>query len=101
MVILQYLPMYILTPRFILSIRELYARDIQERRGEGIDTGFGLSSGCGAVRTAIVFADVELNERLEDDVQGRRGDGFDTGFDFEPNKGLRDVQEVPGDIWAI
>ncbi|KAF8547043.1 hypothetical protein OG21DRAFT_1573935 [Imleria badia] len=78
--ILQYVPMYVLTPRFILSIRELYARDVQGRRGEGIDTGFGLlSSGRGA-GTAIVFADIEGNEGLEDDVWGRRGDGVDTGF---------------------
>jgi hypothetical protein len=37
------------------------------RRGEGIDTGFGLSlSGRGAGGTAIVFADVEQNEGSED-----------------------------------
>lgn len=41
--ILEYVPLYILTPRFILSIWELYANDIQGRRGERIDTGFGLS----------------------------------------------------------
>ena len=36
----------------------MYARDVQGRRGEGIDTGFGLSSGRGAGGTAIVFVDV-------------------------------------------
>ncbi|KAG8219165.1 hypothetical protein J3R82DRAFT_4934 [Butyriboletus roseoflavus] len=112
--ILAYVPMYTLTPRFILSIRELYARDVQGRRGEGIDTGFGLlSSGRGAVGTAMVFADVEPNERLEDDV---RGDGGDTRFglssssrgavgpaialaDVGPSEGLENV-EVPGDVRA-
>ncbi|KAF8552966.1 hypothetical protein OG21DRAFT_1485804 [Imleria badia] len=55
--------MFTLIPRFIISIRELYARDVQGRRGEGIDTGFGLSSSCrDAGGTAIVFADVEQNE---------------------------------------
>ncbi|KAF8548549.1 hypothetical protein OG21DRAFT_749256 [Imleria badia] len=65
--ILEYVPMYTLTPRFILSIRELYARDVAGRRGEGIDTGFGLSlSGRDAVGTAMVFADVQQNGRSED-----------------------------------
>lgn len=53
MVILEYVPIYTLTPRFILSVRELYARDVRGRR-EGIDTGFGLSiSGA----TTMEFAD--------------------------------------------
>ncbi|KAF8553927.1 hypothetical protein OG21DRAFT_1509575 [Imleria badia] len=66
--ILEWVPVYTLTPRFIMSIRELYARDVRGRRGEGIDTGFGFSSsGRGAGGTAIVFADVERNE-------GGRGD---------------------------
>ena len=65
--ILQSVPIYTLTPRFILSIRELYARDVQGRRSEGIDTEFGLSlSGRGAASgTAIVFVDVEQNEMLD------------------------------------
>ena len=44
MLMLQYVPMFTLTPRFILSIRELYALDVQGRRGGGVDTGFGLSA---------------------------------------------------------
>ncbi|KAH0836668.1 hypothetical protein J3R83DRAFT_8388 [Lanmaoa asiatica] len=108
--------MYTLTPRFILSVRELYARDVQGRRGEGVDTGFGLpSAGRGAVGTAMVFVDVEPDEGLEEDVQGRCGDGIDTGTrlglsssgcgavgpaialaDVEPNKGLENVEEVSG-----
>ncbi|KAF8549537.1 hypothetical protein OG21DRAFT_1488441 [Imleria badia] len=63
---LEFVPMYTLSPRFILSTRELYARDVQGRCVGGIDSGFGLSlSGCEAVGT-IVFADVEQNERSED-----------------------------------
>ena len=30
-------------PRFIISVRELYDRDLRGRR-QGIDTGFGVSS---------------------------------------------------------
>ncbi|KAF8548545.1 hypothetical protein OG21DRAFT_1516179 [Imleria badia] len=64
---LGYVPIYALTPRFIMSIRELYARNVLGRRGEGIDTGFGLSlSDRGAVGTAIVFADVQQNEGSDD-----------------------------------
>ena len=65
--ILQTVPIFTLTPRFILNIRELYARDVQGRRGGGIDTAFGLSlSGHEAGRTAMVFMDVEQNEGSED-----------------------------------
>jgi len=64
--LLQYVPLFTLIPRFILSIREMYARDVHGRRGSGIDTGFGLSSsGRDAGGTAVVFADVEQDEDLE------------------------------------
>ena len=48
-------------PRFIISVRELYDRDLRGR-WQGIDTGFGvlsqpISSGNAAV-SAIHFADV-------------------------------------------
>ncbi|KAF8547628.1 hypothetical protein OG21DRAFT_1517176, partial [Imleria badia] len=76
LVILQYVPIYILTPRFIMSIREVYVRDAQGRHREGIDTGFGLSSSGRGTGMEIVFAEVELNEGLEDDVWGRHGDGM-------------------------
>ncbi|KAF8552029.1 hypothetical protein OG21DRAFT_1486496 [Imleria badia] len=63
LLILEYVPMYTLTPRFILSIRELYARDV--RRGGRIDTGFGVSlSGSDTEGTAIVFVDDGQSEVL-------------------------------------
>ncbi|KAF8549553.1 hypothetical protein OG21DRAFT_1525741 [Imleria badia] len=63
---LQSVPMYTLAPRFILGIREMYARDVQGRRGEGIDTGFGLSlAGGGAVGMELGFLDAEENEGSE------------------------------------
>lgn len=49
-----------------MSIRALYARDVQGKRGEGIDTGFGLASGRDFGGSAVVFADVEQNEGVED-----------------------------------
>ena len=109
--ILAYVPMCTLTPRFILSIRELYARDVQGRRGEGIDSGFGLLATVG---TAMEFADVEPNEGLEEG-----GDGMDTGTglgsssfthgavgpvialaDIGSNRGLENIEEVPVDVGA-
>ncbi|KAF8549548.1 hypothetical protein OG21DRAFT_1525736 [Imleria badia] len=61
--ILEVVPMYTLTPRLIISIRELYARDVLGARGGGVDSGFGLLSHGG---TAVVFADVQQNEGLGD-----------------------------------
>lgn len=63
---LESVPIFALTPRFILGIREIYARDVQGRRGEGIDTGFGLSlASGGSVGMPMGFVDAEQNEDLE------------------------------------
>ena len=65
LVILEYVPIYTLTPRFILNMRELYARDSRGRREGQIDTGFGLSTPV-PDGTMMVFADAEQNEGLGD-----------------------------------
>ncbi|KAN0092668.1 hypothetical protein V8E55_003452 [Tylopilus felleus] len=75
--IIYSVPVYTLAPRFILNIRELCARNVQGTRGEGIDTGFGLSTGSSG--TEMAFADLP-NEGFEDDVLGTGGNGMDTGF---------------------
>ena len=75
--VLQYVPMFTLTPRFIMGIRELHARDVQSRRGSWIDTGFGLSSySRGAGRMGMMF---EGAERIE---------------------GSEDVGEIPMEVWT-
>ena len=64
--VLEYVPVFILTPRFIISIRHLYASGATEDGLRDIDTGFGLSTLAarrGAGRSAIVFA--EDGEELE------------------------------------
>ena len=63
----QAIPIFTLVPRFILNLRELYARDLQGRRGSDIDTAFGLSStpGHGPVASAIMFAEGGQNEGEE------------------------------------
>ncbi|KAF8126741.1 hypothetical protein EV363DRAFT_1401554 [Boletus edulis] len=72
-------PVFTLPPRFILSIRALYARDLRDRRGYGIDTGFGISSlGNSSVGgTAIVFADMEGSEGSQQDEEIRMEEGED------------------------
>lgn len=62
-----YVPAITLTPRLVLSLRRLYAQDLQGRHGSDIDTAFGLTSsgdGTAAVST-LVFADGEQDERVE------------------------------------
>ncbi|KAF8548764.1 hypothetical protein OG21DRAFT_1500821 [Imleria badia] len=56
-------------PRFIISIRELYDRDVRER-WQGIDTGFGrsFSTGSEGVSTTVL-TDVILGEVQVDDVE--------------------------------
>lgn len=39
-----YVLVFTLVPRFTLSLRALYARDVQERRGSRLGTAFGLTS---------------------------------------------------------
>ena len=64
LVVAEYIPIFTLVPRFILNLRDLYAHDLQGRRGSNIDTAFGLSStpGHGPVASAIVFAEDGQNE---------------------------------------
>lgn len=52
-------PIATMAPRFVLSMRELYARDVRGGRRDGIDTGFGFSAlaSHGTSRSAMVFAD--------------------------------------------
>lgn len=66
---------YPLTPRFIISVRELYDRDVQ-CRCEGIDTGFGILSqptaGLDTTVSTMVFTD-----------DGLGGQGHAVGCDME------------------
>lgn len=61
----QYLPPFTLAPRFILSLRALYVRDLQGRYESDIDTAFGLSMGSvqGAAASTIMFTHSGENER--------------------------------------
>ena len=69
--------LFSMMPRFIISIRELYDRDLR-RRWQGIDTGFGVLSqptaGENPTMSAIGFADVTLGEPEGEIVEGNTGD---------------------------
>ena len=67
LLLLGYVPIFTLIPRFIVSTRVMYARNAHGARGDGIDTDFGLvSSGRDAGGRAIVFMDIGQNEGCED-----------------------------------
>ena len=75
------IPPVTLIPRFILSMRELYAYEVQV--GD-TDTAFGFRSGLGhgTVRSAIQFADVRQdgNEEHGDEIQMEEyRNGFEEG----------------------
>ena len=71
--IMMGVPAFVLTPRLVLSLRDLYARDLRGRCGNDIDTAFGLTlSGSAAVTSGIFFADDGQNV---DEGQGERWDG--------------------------
>jgi len=61
LILMTYVPISTLTPRFVLSVREMYARStVYGGRGHGIDTGFGLtalSSSHRLSRSSIEFAE--------------------------------------------
>ncbi|KAN0081320.1 hypothetical protein V8E55_008944 [Tylopilus felleus] len=60
--ILQYVPLFTFTPRFVISMRELYARDTQGRVS-GVDNAFGLSALSGRdTFGTMVFAEVEQEQ---------------------------------------
>jgi len=68
-------PICTLTPRLILNMRDMYERStVYGGRGNGIDTGFGLTtlSSRGASRSSIVFADGGEREGLEHDSEDIR-----------------------------
>ena len=64
-------------PRFIISVRELYDRDLRGR-WQGIDTGFGVLSqpisNVNAAVSAIQFADVALGQEQGQAAEGEMDD---------------------------
>lgn len=69
-----------MTPRFIISVRELYDRDTRGQRRQGIDTGFGVLSqptnSANMVVSAIAFANVSPGQG-EDDLEDAEAVGVE------------------------
>jgi len=55
-----YMILFPMMPRFIISIRELYDRDLRGR-GQGVDTGFGVFSQPIPSETATISVSVFAN----------------------------------------
>ena len=65
----QTLP-YMLFPRFVLSLREMYAQELQGRRGDGIDSAFGLGqSQHAASGHPVLFAGISRNTKGDDGME--------------------------------
>ena len=91
-------PAFVLTPRLVLSLRDLYARDLRGRRGSDIDTAFGLtSSGLDTMTVAsqIVFAEggenmgEEQGEERDDEQSKGREKGQGKEKDAEQDKEIQ------------
>ena len=68
LVIIANVPLYTLTPRFVVNVRQLYVLDTQGRVNRDIDTGFGLSSGVSVPTTieTIAFEEGGRSRRSDD-----------------------------------
>ncbi|KAI9454595.1 hypothetical protein HD554DRAFT_2150039 [Boletus coccyginus] len=63
--ILEVVPIYTLTPRFIMGLKEVYARDVQGRHWSRINTVFGLwLSDHDVDGAAVELTDIERNDGL-------------------------------------
>ena len=82
---LEQIPPVTLIPRFVLSLRELYA---QETRASNTDAAFGFGSefGHGALRSPIQFADI------------RRGGSDEQGEETQMEGWVQNVRHVKGRV---
>ena len=83
-----FVPAFTLTPRLLLSLRKLYARDLQGRCGSDIDTAFGFTStsGYGTSESGIVFAEGVQNEG--------EGQGEKMEMEIEDDRVMRSAANV-------
>lgn len=67
---MDYISSFTLLPRFLLGLRELYARDLQKRRGSDIYTvdDFISAPSFDALGNAVIFADSEQDELEQDEA---------------------------------
>lgn len=76
--VLQYPVVVSVISRVMTSIRQLYASDLNGRRGSNINTPFALSAlsqpDRAADGSAIVFPEVQQNDRSEEDIDIAEGE---------------------------
>ncbi|KAF8122269.1 hypothetical protein EV363DRAFT_1182884, partial [Boletus edulis] len=87
-----YIAFYVLIPRFVISIRELYDHDIRGRFH--IDTGFGVQSrsndGLDTTVSAMVFVDVNQGP----EVEGSMDNSEDVGVGRVHGSNLNEVSLI-------
>jgi len=77
MAMLSFISMFVLSPRFIVSVRELYMRNLLRVSGrhQGVDSGFGISKSSKVADTSsewsssIRFADTRVTGMAEGDKE--------------------------------
>ena len=98
---LSYMILFPMMPRFIISIRALYDRDLRGHRQQGIDTGFGYVVSENAAVSAISFADVTPWQGQGQAVVGDADDSEADWFDVLGDGIRQGVEGDAGDSKAI
>ncbi|KAF8126724.1 hypothetical protein EV363DRAFT_1173824, partial [Boletus edulis] len=100
LVVVATVPLFTLTPRFVMNIRELYVRDAQGRWDRDIDTGFGLSNGAGGgVGVSTTIGTIAFAEGI---ATGESEDGQETATVEESGEGSgRLVIQNGGLEWGV
>ncbi|KAF8452880.1 hypothetical protein L210DRAFT_3639323 [Boletus edulis BED1] len=100
LVVVATVPLFTLTPRFVMNIRELYVRDAQGRWDRDIDTGFGLSNGAGGgVGVSTTIGTIAFAEGI---ATGESEDGQETATVEESGEGSgRLVNQNGGLEWGV
>ncbi|KAF8123687.1 hypothetical protein EV363DRAFT_1587224 [Boletus edulis] len=94
-------PVFTLTPRFVINVRELYVLDTHGHWDHDVDTGFGLSSGrrrsMGVSTTigTIAFAEPAATGGLEDEEVTAAAEERAASGKQILHTGGSDIEEVP------
>ena len=93
MAIVELVPIFVLTPRLILSLWDHYAQDLPGRLGSDIGTASGLTwSSCATIASQIVFA--EGRQKVVEEQGEGREEGEGEGQDAEQDEGIQTVDRT-------
>ena len=62
--VVEFVPIVTMVPRFTISLRQLYARDVQQGRESTLDTAFGFGYDE-VIASMIMFADAQPGQHVE------------------------------------